>query len=62
MVSMEEIVNAIVANRGGLWESIFFDKCLYLPPLLDSAYYAIVKGHIDVTIVLYTVSRIDFKG
>ena len=39
-----------------------FFLCLYLPPLLDSAYYAIVKGHIDVTIVLYTVSRIDFKG
>ena len=60
MVSMEEIVNAIVANRGCLWESIFF--VLVPSPLLDSAYYAIVKGHIDVTIVLYTVSRIDFKG
>ena len=40
----------------------FLDKCLERPPLLDSAYYAIDTDHIDLAIVFYIVSKIDFKG
>ena len=39
-----------------------FVKCLERQPLLDSAYYAIDTGHINLANVFYTVSKIDFKG